>query len=47
MMQPTESGEGHDLGGTSWLRAWSAMGRVFFQSQMRSVEMEIADVFKQ
>ncbi len=45
MMQTTEPGKRHDLGVTSWLRAWSAMGRIFFQSQMRSVEVVIADVF--
>jgi len=45
MMQPTESGQRHDLGVTSWLHAWSAMGRIFSQSQMRSVEMVIADIF--
>jgi len=45
MMQTTESGERYDLGVTNWLRAWSAMGRVFFQLQMRSVEVVIADVF--
>jgi len=38
MMQTTESGKRHDLGVTSWLRAWSAMGRVSFQFQMRSLE---------
>ncbi len=45
MMQTAESWERYDLGATIWLRAWSVMGRVFFQFQMRSVEMVIADVF--
>ncbi len=43
-MQTTKPGQRHDLGVTSWLRAWSAMGRIFFQSEMSSVEVVIAEL---
>src|SRR6266481_7276467 len=45
MMQTTESWERHYLGATIWLRAWVGHGRVFFQSEMSSVEVVIADIF--